>query len=611
MRKLEVGLRWFFQKLKLEKWHMKYSVLILGIFLYFSGTIFAQQNDVTFQANDLQRVSQRYTGASLNWPLVVGLASHNSQNNSFTLRSSDLQRLQNFSLLSVEVAKQEERIHDLIGSGATIFAPEKLTKTNQAVKEYKAAVQNGNLQDAITYAEQIPALVDVLENTLLSNRLVDVQAQIAKKEGDVDKRKGLLGSWEDAFQGDLMKQLDGLRTMVESYANLSFTDGSTVIIEPNTEAVIRKARIDKLDESSDTEITLENGSLLAKLSASAKGKSKYILNAGPSSSELKSQNFYAEADGPQVAKLTNYDGEAIVNANNITITIKKNEGTIVEEGKDPLPPVKLLPAPELTWATRDTIIYKSEILYPFIGVKSAQNYRVQYSTSPNFDGEVNTINTTQTSVTLEELPLGTIYVRVQASDNLGLKGPFSETVRIIRNIDNKPPPLFIDNTSNDLLFTLDNTIDVSGVTEPNARLKIDDEWVRITGSGQFSVQRTELKYDQTLTLSSVDNSGNETTKTLRIIKLTENVLFDLNIQGASGENPIKASQKEITISGNAYPALEVQIGLMDIQKSIKTDSRGRWGATIPAKSGNLTIIFKNAYSGQIYISKLLTIESDS
>jgi hypothetical protein len=587
---------------------MKHSILLLIACLAAFSTAYAQDQSITFQAKDLQLIAQRYTGAQQNWPLVVELASHNSENNSFTLPSAAVLRLQNFSALSTNVTKQQKRVQDLISSGATIFAPDELKQAKLLFTEFRKSVQNGALDKAVTYAEAIPDAVNNLEQTLLANRLVDVQAQITKKDGEVDKRKGLLGSWEAAFKGDLLKQLDGLRTMIESYANLSFTDGSVVTIEPNTEAVIRKSRIDKLDESSDNEITLENGSLLAKLSASAKSKSTYVLNAGPSTSKLSSQNFYAEAEGAQKAKLTNYDGIAVVNANDVSITIAKNEGTIVEEGKDPLPPIKLLPAPQMVWATRDRIIYKAEILFAFTEVKKAVNYRVQYSTSANFDGEVHTIQTRQTSAMLKELPLGTTYVRVQAVDNLGLKGPQSETIRIIRNIDNKPPALFIDDTRNDLLFSLTNSVTISGVTEPNAHLEANEKPIAINGAGHFKIHRTNLEKDQVIVFTSVDDSGNKTEKKLRVIHLTEDVLFNLHIQGASGRNPIQATQSELVISGKAYPGLLVQVNMAGLNKSVRTDIRGRWGITVNAQNGPLNISFQNAYSGQNYLTKSYTMQ---
>jgi hypothetical protein len=588
----------------------KFSFLFIALLLGFLSTegLLAQENSVSFQAKDLQLISQRYTGEQTNWPIVMELASHDSETNTFSLSSSAVLKLQNFSSAANLVNEQRTRIQELISSGATIFAEEQLKEAETTISDYQQQVKEGNLDEATRLAEQLPGTVDNLENILMENRLVDVQAQITKKTGEVDKRRGLLGSWEEAYKGDLLKELDGLKTFVESFANLSFSDGSTVSIEPETQAIIRKSRIDKLDESADTEITLENGSLLAKLSASGKSKSKYILNAGPSQSELKSQNFYAEAEGDQIAKLTNYDGMAIINSNNVTITIQQNEGTIVEEGRDPLPPVKLLPAPDLIWASKDTIIYRDQILFPFSEVEKAQEYRVQYSSSLNFDENVVSTITTQTSILLNDLALGTTYVRVQASDELGLKGPFSETVRIIRNVDNKPPPLFLDNARNDLLFTQQKSIEISGVTEPNARLFMDGKSIDIERSGQFSIQRDLNQKDQNLTLKAEDRSGNVTEKTIRIIKLTEADLYNLTIQGASGTDPIEPQRSEITISGSAYPGMEVEITLKEFRKTIKTDSKGRWGITFRPDSGKMVITFKNAYSGQTFFTKTYSVQ---
>ncbi|MAO64223.1 MAG: hypothetical protein CL666_04425 [Balneola sp.] len=586
---------------------LKISLLtLISVFLGVNDISLAQES-ITFPAKDLQLISQRYTGSQINWPLILEMATHESETNTFTLASADVLKLQNFSNLAASVSTQKVRIQELIGSGATIFAPQELAKVTRMTDEYQQRIKEGDLETAATLADQLPLAVDELEKILMDNRLVDVQAQISKKTGEVDKRLGLLGSWQEADQGDLLKELDGLRTMIESFANLDFTDGSTVIIEPETEAIIRRSRIDKLNESTDTEITLENGSLLAKLSASGKSKSKYILNAGPSQSELRSQNFYAEAEGPGIARLTNYEGAAVVKANDVSITIQKNEGTIVEEGKDPLPPVQLLPAPGLAWGSTDSVIYRTSVVFPFIEVDRAREYRVQFSPNPNFNEKVTSIITTQTSVTLQDLPLGTTYVRVQASDELGLKGPHSETTRIIRNIDNKPPPLFIDKTRNDLLFTLQNAITLSGVTEPNVQLLVDDEPQKISASGQFSIKKTDLENDQILSLKAEDRSGNITDKEIRIIKLTEAVLYNLSLQGARGTNTIEVQREEITISGNAYPGLEVEATLMDFRRTIKTDSRGRWGITFTPKAGNLVITFKNAYSGQTYLTKTYTV----
>ena len=123
--------------------------------------------------------------------------------------------------------------------------------------------------------------------------MIEVQAKLDQKKGNVDKKVGLLGSWEQAEIGELFKESDGLKTGTDSYATLSFADGTNLIVDPNTTAVIRKSRVDRLSETSNAEINLEEGGLLAKLSSLAASNSTYILNAGNSQTTLKTTNFYA------------------------------------------------------------------------------------------------------------------------------------------------------------------------------------------------------------------------------------------------------------------------------------------------------------------------------
>lgn len=257
---------------------MKFYLTILLISAL-SFSVKAQNGEITFLAEDLQDVALRYTGDNLTWPIIVSLADRDIQNNSFTLTQSDIQQLETLSGVTAKVLEQKTRMKNLIADGASVFANDELIDAALAISNYNEALKNGNINDAISFGNSIKDKVDIVEETLLKNRMVEVQALLEAKKGDVDKRKGLLGSWDEALVGDLFKEADGLRTGQQSYANLGFTDGSKIIVDPNTTAIIRKARIDRLSESSDTEITLEEGGLLAKLSAVASERSNYILNA--------------------------------------------------------------------------------------------------------------------------------------------------------------------------------------------------------------------------------------------------------------------------------------------------------------------------------------------
>jgi len=479
-----------------------------------------------------------------------------------------------------------------------------------AIDNYNEAVKNGDVNEAITSGNSIEEKVDEVEFALIENRMVEVQAQLEQKKGIVDKRLGLLGSWELANIGDLFKEADGLKTGEESYANLGFTDGTKIIVDPNTTAIIRKSRIDRLSETSDTEITLQEGGLLAKLSSVAAERSKYILNAGSSQSELQTTNFYAESGGDETVKLTNYDGVASVSASDVTITIRENEGTIVREGQAPTPPVQLLPSPDLVWASNDTIVYTEQIIFPFQLVDDADSYIVQRSTSPTFDTDLEEIKVSNNTALLSYLPLGNTYVRVQSVDRLGLRGPYSEATRIIRNIDNQPPPAFIDNLNGNILFTKTNSATITGATQPDARVLINNQAVEIDQSGRFSKVVENLVADQMVSVVATDNSGNNTVRGVRVVYLTEEILFNFALSGASGRNPIRVNRPTVTISSRAYPGLEVIINNAGTSRRVQTDSQGRWGITMSMQEGELSITFKDTQTGETYLTKSFTVEAN-
>ncbi|MEQ8579282.1 MAG: FecR domain-containing protein [Balneola sp.] len=584
------------------------KILVLAFLISFISLGVQAQSPVSFSSDKLQQISQRYAGSSLNWPVVVGLADHNITNNTFTLSSGDLLKLRSLTNSTLIFEDQQKRTNKLISEGATIFATNQLNDTNKLFSDYLNEIRNGNLENALSISEQLKPSVDALERTLNSNRLVSIQAQLITKNGLVDKRLGLLAGWNEAFVGDLFEESHGVRTQEESYATLAFTDGSNIIVNPSTTAIIRKSRIDKLDKSADAEITLVEGGLLSKLSAVGKERSNYVLNAGNSTTELNTQNFLAENTGGTDVRLSNYDGDAQVSANNVVVTIRKDEGTIIRGNAAPLPPVKLLPSPKYLTSKLDTIIYQSDFLLNFSGVDDAVKYRAEYSTAYNFDENVIVKEVSNPRILMEDLSLGTTYVRVQSVDDLGLKGPFTDKFLVIRNQDTKSPPIFGDQFSQKVHFVLSNSVTVTGVTEPDAIVVVNGKNTKVSGSGVFNSVVSLESNDQIINVTSTDGSQNTTRKELRVVHLTEADLFKVKLDGLDLKEDISATNSAKTITGRAFPEMEVELKNGETIKTVKTDSQGRWGVTMNVQQGKLSITFKANQTGIETLSKSYTVK---
>ena len=270
----------------------------------------------------------------------------------------------------------------------------------------------------------------------------------------------------------------------------------------------------------------------------------------------------------------------------------------------------MLPAPNFIWATSDTTIYTQQIIFPFEYVDEASSYIVERSTSTNFDEAFEEINISSNTALLSYLPIGNTYVRVRSVDRLGLKGPYSETIQIIRNVDNQPPPTFIDNLNGNILFTQTNTAILTGVTQPNATLLINNKSIEVDNSGGFSFLLENLNADQMVSVVATDKSGNNTVRGIRVVQISEEILFNFALSGATGRNPIKIDSPTVTLSSRAYPGLEVIINNADIERRVQTDSIGRWGITMSIKEGELSISFRDIQTGEIYLSKSFTVEAN-
>lgn len=588
---------------------MRISFLFAYILVISHCPLFGQQ--MVFPASDLKQKTAQLTGNPNNWPVVVKLAQHDISSNTFILSQETLLRLQNLSSVENAIVTQKARIGELIEQGATIFADKQLERTQKIISDYNSYIEAGDIESASAVGMQIKKAVEKLDSTLTANRIVDIEAKLASKEGNVDKRKGILKGWVEAFVGDLFKESDGIRTYKESFAKMSFVDGSDVIVNPNTTAIIRKSRIDKLDEHADTEVTLVEGKLLAKLSAIGKEQNRFILRAGSSESELKTQNFFAEADtSSDRVKLTNYDGQANVTANDVTISIYKNEGTIIEKGKAPMEPVKLLPAPQLITSSTDTVINKSEFVFRFKSVENAVGYKIQYSNSPNFDDIVNEVETTGNTVTFTGIKKGSTYVKVQAIDSLGLVGPYSKFIRIVRNEDRQPPAVFIANEKDDIIYFSSDTLTIKGVTETGSLLNINGERVQVKSDGSFekSIRFTQIL--DSLKIEAKDPAQNKTTQKFSVVKLTEKLLTNLKWRNAAvnQKSYLTVFDNPVTVSGQAFPNLLIELTNKDLVKQIRTDLNGRWGIISMLTEGELVIKVKDPATNKIYIRRTFNVE---
>ncbi|RFM25172.1 MAG: hypothetical protein D0433_01935 [Candidatus Thermochlorobacter aerophilum] len=580
---------------------MTKKALLFFFFCLMPCMLFAQQRErgYVFKASDLVQVSQRLAGDSAAWQIVVASAERRTSTNEFVLSTTSQKILRTFSTLRTKVNRERATLSRLVKRGAPILAEQEFLKTSKALQAHDQAVANGEIAKALQEGESFLLLLSTLSKVVEARRTEAVEAKLRTKTGDVDKRKGLLGSWQQAEIGDLFAESDGIRTGANSTAALAFIDGSQIVINQNTTAVVRTSRIDKLERTAQANIALIKGSLLSQLSKQAQESGAFKLSAGKAEAVIQSSKFWASVNEASTTRIANYEGIMKVRAGKIAVTLKKNQGTVVLKGKEPTPPVELLPAPRLQWNALDTVIFRNELLLQWNPVANTTKYQIEVSSERNFSQNVQTYSTSATSFLLKNLPNETRFVRLQAFDKLGLRGVDSPTYRILRSPDTEPPFIFVQDfpiQKGDTLtryITL-SQLDIQGETEPNATLLKDGTPIEVAPNGtfQFSVSLENLS-EKSILLSAFDAAKNRRNLVLRLVSIRQERLVQMKWNCAVVGDTLISNGLPIQVYGTAYPNLLLSLTHGNRTYSATADAKGNWAIALePLANQTLTVSFE-------------------
>jgi hypothetical protein len=579
---------------------MKFIFLILICFL--PSWLFAQtrQSGYVFKAGELMQVSQRLIGDSTAWKIVVASAERRTATNEFLLSSSAQTILKTFSSLRTKVNRERLTVSQLVKRGAAILAEPEFLKTTKALQAHDKAVADGNIANALQEGEAFLFSLPILSKVVEARRTEAVEAKLQKKIGEVDKRKGLLGTWQSAQEGDLFSESDAIRTGSKSTASLIFVDGSQVLVDPNTTVVVRTSQLDKLDRTLNANITLVKGSLLSQLSKQAQESGTFKLSAGSSEAIIRSGKFWASVNEVQSTKISNYDGTLEVKSGEAIITLKKNQGTVVLKDKEPLPPVELLPAPRLQWNGLDTVIFRNDLLLQWNPVPNTAKYQIEMSSERDFSQNVQTYSTSSLSLLLKNLPNETRFVRLQAIDKLGLRSADSPTYRILRSPDTKPPFLslkdFPAHMSDTLTqYTTRSQLEIHGETEPNARLLKDGAPIDVSPDGkfQFNILLENLS-EKFISLSAFDAAKNRRNLVLCLVPIRQERLQQMSWTCKTNSDTLISNGVPIQVYGTAYPNLSLFLTHGNKTFTATADAKGNWAIAVePLANQSLTVWFES------------------
>ena len=211
----------------------KYRILIFSLSVLWTSAQ-TQQKSIVVAAADIYRTAAQLTGDSTAWPVLVSVAERETASNSFVLSPAAQKQIKDFAVRHKQVRQAQQKLILQIKNGAKVFATQELDSVLQSLKLYAASVNNGQLEEASGYSLRITSETALIERLIEENRNEAIDAKLAQKTGVVDKRRGYLGAWQNAAVGDLFITDDGVKTGEKSLAQLFFTDGVDVTVDPST-----------------------------------------------------------------------------------------------------------------------------------------------------------------------------------------------------------------------------------------------------------------------------------------------------------------------------------------------------------------------------------------
>ncbi|WP_421724757.1 FecR domain-containing protein [Bauldia sp.] len=471
-------------------------------------------------------------------------------------------------------------------AGAQIFAPDEIGRAvdlhEQALEQRLARrwVATRDLAEA-SYGEATNA-IEVSE----AKRDQAAEALVTDRSGEVEGQRPADLSWRDLQLRAILVEEEKVRTLSDSTAQITFRDASRVRLNENSNAIIRQMRFDPLTRTEAAKVSLVEGDFYALLSGDgdAASRSRFDVEIPNVDAVIDSGNFWVSNSGDS-AKFTNYDERIVaVAAAGETVTLGKNEGTIVDAGQTPRDKLAVLPPPAQIGPDDGATVYVATPELSWAPGNGAAGYWLEIAADQNFDRIVeNAFGVVGPTHTTDRLGIGEYFWRVSALDGFGLPGARSPAFAFRVAPDDTPPFLSIETPPPDVIIR-DASVTVSGESEPDALVTVNGAPVAIADDGGFVTTVIVRPGDNTIAIAAIDPAGNETQDTRSIVFMPDRdsvIAFDPAIRRLAPDRFL-ASGDVLSLSGTTTANSEIDVRTGDaILAAAASDSAGVFEINVP------------------------------
>ena len=275
-----------------------------------------------------------------------------------------------------------------------------LQKLNQIKNPYRMLV-GSVLRVPLTLVKQVPAAAEVL--------IISGQSGILNSDN----------SLQAVTVGQQLGSGTTLATRDNSKLSIKFADGSILKMESNSELKLDALSLYSGGGMVDTKLRLQQGRLEAQANPKHVQGNTMQITTPTAVAAVRGTQFRIAADGETIRQET-LDGNVAFAAASEEVFVRKGYGSLSEEGRPPLPPVALLPAPTVTGLPAKFDKLPVSFAIP------AQTAAVVWVGKISSDAQFNRILVEKSSnnndLVFSDLPDGDYYLSVRGADKQGLEG---------------------------------------------------------------------------------------------------------------------------------------------------------------------------------------------
>ena len=249
-----------------------------------------------------------------------------------------------------------------------------------------------------------------------------VPAEITVISGQVEIKRagGVVGS---AQVGDLIAIGSQVSTGNNSKVALKMADGSIVNVEPNSILALDTMSVYKGGGMVDTKMRLQSGRVEVQANPKHQMGNQMQVTTPSAVAAVRGTVFRVGSEtGTETSTMfqETLNGKVDLSAAGETIAVAGGLGSLSKNGQAPLPPVVLLPAPNLN--SVPVAINQMPTTFTMPASAAVAEYAVKIAQDANFNQLAFNGQTQQHTLQLSDLPDGDYYFNARGVDTLGLQG---------------------------------------------------------------------------------------------------------------------------------------------------------------------------------------------